>query len=77
MLETTSAKSGKPPRNEYVASDPLLTRDQVAAELGVSVGTVDRYRLNGTIPAPLKLAGRPRWRRSAIEAVKAGAAGSA
>ena len=77
MLDSLAAIGGKPLRTEYVAADPLLSREDVARELGVAAITVDRYRRNGIIPAPLRLAGRPRWRRSTIEAVKAGTAVSA
>lgn len=73
MLDSLAAKSGKPPKNEYTSSDPLLSRAEVARELGVAAITVDRYRRTGAIPAPLRLGGRPRWRLSVIEAVKAGA----
>ena len=74
MLDSLAATGGKPLRTEYVAADPLLSREEVARELGVAAITVDRYRRNGVLPAPLRLAGRPRWRRSVIEALKGGAA---
>ncbi len=53
----------------YHSADPLLTRAEVAIELGVSKPTVDRYRREGFLPA-IRLAGRPRWRLSVVEALK-------
>ena len=54
MLNSLAATGGKTSRPEYVAADPLLSREEVARELGVAAITVDRYRRNGIIPAPIE-----------------------
>lgn len=47
----------------------LLSKEQLAAELKVSVRQVDKLRNKYTnFPKPIMLGSRPRWRRSAIHA---------
>jgi excisionase family DNA binding protein len=47
----------------------LLTAPEVADYFNVNVSTVWRWVKAGTLPAPVRIAGATRWRRSDIEAV--------
>lgn len=47
----------------------LLTVRQVAARLGIGVSTIWRAVSKGSFPAPIKIAGSTRWRRTDIEAL--------
>jgi Helix-turn-helix domain len=44
----------------------LMTTEQVSAELGIPVGTLRYYRSSGIGPVSFRLAGRVRYRRSAV-----------
>lgn len=48
-------------------SDRLLTVNEVAERLGVSVRTVWSLRSSGRIPDAVKISNATRWRRSEIE----------
>lgn len=50
-------------------TDPLLTVQEGAKELGCSVPTFWRRVANGTLPKAVKLGGMSRWPRSEILAV--------
>jgi predicted DNA-binding transcriptional regulator AlpA len=70
-LEKTPAKAIlrlreclEPPPAEPPA---LLSADQVATMLGVSVRTVWRLQSTGDIPEPIQLGGLTKWRRLDIE----------
>jgi prophage regulatory protein len=57
---------------QAVADDPLLTRRQVEAEVGMSRSTIYRMMEAGTFPTPMRIAPRcVRWPRSEIERWKA------
>jgi excisionase family DNA binding protein len=45
----------------------LLTVDQVAQLLQVSARTVWRMRSGGELPAPIRVLGSVRWRRTEVE----------
>ncbi len=45
----------------------LLTVDQVAESLQVSARTVWRMRSAGELPAPIRILGSVRWRRTELE----------
>lgn len=47
----------------------MMTVREVAATLGLGVSTIWRAVSKGTLPAPIKVAGSTRWRRSDIEAL--------
>lgn len=49
------------------ASPPLLTADQLAAWLQVSVRSLWRMRSAGDVPAPVRIRGAVRWRAADIE----------
>jgi predicted DNA-binding transcriptional regulator AlpA len=50
---------------EYTPPDPLLTADQAAAEVGLSIPGFWKSVAAGRLPQPLyPLARAPRWRRS-------------
>lgn len=49
--------------------DPLLTVNEGAAALQMSVTTFWRRVADGTVPQPLKIGGMSRWPRSEIAAV--------
>jgi excisionase family DNA binding protein len=53
--------------------DPLLTIREVAANLKVSIATVNRRVADGTLPKPLKLGRLSRWAQSEILAAVAAA----
>ncbi len=59
------------PSDDYVVSDPMLSRAEVARELGISERTLSRYQDNGVLP-PIYVGARPRWPKSTVDAVKAG-----
>jgi DNA-binding transcriptional MerR regulator len=46
----------------------LMTTAEVAAELGIPVGTLRYYRSRGAGPASFRLAGRVRYRRCEVDA---------
>lgn len=50
------------------AGDPWLTRSEAAALVSCSARSLDRYRAEGLLRAPVLLNGSPRWRRSWVEA---------
>jgi excisionase family DNA binding protein len=50
----------------------LLTTEQLAEWLGVSVGTVNRFRLRGDGPKYVKIGKTVRYRESDVEAYLAG-----
>ena len=77
MSETTvSTRAGIGGRPTHKAphstSSVLLTRSQVAHELGVSRETVQRWESLGLLPPVLKAPTGSRWARADIERVKAG-----
>lgn len=46
----------------------LLTSEDLAEVLGVTVGTIRSYRSRGVLPEPDEMVGRtPTWRRRTIE----------
>lgn len=49
------------------APSMLLTVDQVAESLQVSARTVWRMRSAGELPAPIRILGSVRWRRTELE----------
>lgn len=49
-------------------SEVLLTPEKVAEHLGVHAVTLDRLVRRGEFPAPVKIAGRRRWRRETVDA---------
>jgi predicted DNA-binding transcriptional regulator AlpA len=42
--------------------EPLLARADLARLLKLSLRTVDRLRAAGTLPRPVRVGSRPRWR---------------
>lgn len=72
--ETTPATSALAPPGEL---RPLLAgRREAARLLGLSLRALDRANASGTIPAPIRLGGRPLWRLTELESwVLAGAPG--
>lgn len=60
MAETTQTADSK--------AEALLKAPEVARVLGVDVRTVWRWASSGTIPAPLRIGGTTRWRRSELDA---------
>jgi predicted DNA-binding transcriptional regulator AlpA len=46
----------------------LLDAQALATLLGVHRVTVHRLNVSGKLPRPVRLGGRPRWRRAEIEA---------
>lgn len=68
-MKTTAARQ----RETTVASLPqpekLIGRDELASLLGINKRTLDRYRSDGTIPAPsIMIGSMPRWLPSTIAA---------
>jgi excisionase family DNA binding protein len=51
--------------------DPLVSCDEIAADLGVSRPYVYTLVAGKLLPPPLKLGKLSRWRRSEVEALKA------
>jgi excisionase family DNA binding protein len=49
-------------------ADELLTQQQLADELQVSLRTLERWRQEGTGPAFIRVGRSPRYRRSDIDA---------
>lgn len=66
-LPTTTTARAPLPR---VLSDDLLTEDEVAAELRVTVHCLRRRRTRKQSPSYIKVGSRVRYRRSDIEAFK-------
>jgi len=58
--------AGQPPRGQM--TEKLLTQQQLADELQVSVRTLERWRQVGTGPAFVRVGRSPRYRRSDIDA---------
>lgn len=56
---------GAPPRYEPIRT--VLTVAQVAEYLGLSVRTVQDYRLDGRLPEPLMVGRTPTWTRSQVD----------
>lgn len=54
---------------EKPAESDLLTVGEIAVKLGTSTRTVWRMASAGQIPAPVKIGGLTRWRRSDIQAM--------
>lgn len=54
---------------EVIASKPMLTRQDLQRRYGVHIDTIDDWRANGTLPAPVYLPGSvvPLWRPIDIE----------
>ncbi|MFN4160041.1 MAG: helix-turn-helix transcriptional regulator [Gemmobacter sp.] len=50
-------------------SPELLSVKQTAAVLSVGVSTIWRWVRAGNFPAPLRIGGTTRWRRSDLEAL--------
>ena len=53
------------------ASQPrpaLMSVNEIARELGVSVRTLQRLKQLGQVPAPTTIGGQVRWRRADVEA---------
>ena len=50
----------------------LLTVGEVARRYRISRTSLDRWRAQGAIPAPLRVNGRPRWRMSVLQAWEEG-----
>ncbi len=46
----------------------LLSRKQVRQYTGLPERTLSRYAAAGTAPSPIRVGGRPRWRRDELEA---------
>lgn len=44
----------------------LLSKDEVAAMLGISVRTIDRMKSAGELPEPVEVHGSKKWRRTDI-----------
>jgi excisionase family DNA binding protein len=49
-------------------AEELLTQQQLADELQVSLRTLERWRQDGTGPAYIRVGRSPRYRRSDIDA---------
>lgn len=50
-------------------ADPIMNKRRTAQETNLSTATIDRLRISGDFPAPIKLsARRVGWRRSTIMA---------
>jgi excisionase family DNA binding protein len=49
-------------------TDKLLTQQQLAAELQVSLRTLERWRQEGNGPAFIRVGRAPRYRRADIDA---------
>ena len=62
-----SAPHATVPTQPVAGPDALMDAKQVAALFGVGVRTLRRWRHEKRIPAPLKLKGPLRWRRSDVE----------
>ena len=66
-------ESGAPPPAPMPAAKSdtkprlLLPQRELAQQIGVSARTLQRMRHERRLPAPVKLGGRPRWRRADIE----------
>jgi excisionase family DNA binding protein len=58
--------AGRPPWGQM--TEELLTQQQLADELQVSVRTLERWRQEGTGPAFVRVGRSPRYRRSDIDA---------
>jgi excisionase family DNA binding protein len=58
--------AGQPPWGQM--TEELLTQQQLADELQVSVRTLERWRQEGTGPAFVRVGRSPRYRRSDIDA---------
>lgn len=64
----TSGSKQKSEKTQSASASGLLTRDQLAMELGVSVNTLRSLVRNGEIPHPIRLGKRLlRWRRADVE----------
>lgn len=59
------------------SDDPLLLPDEVASALRVDVQTVTRWARDGRIASITLPSGQRRYRRSVLDAILAGASGSA
>ena len=75
IVETSPARERETARRavaKAAAVDPLLTRREVEAEVGLSRSTIYRMIEAGTFPPPRRIsAGTVRWPRSEIEKWKA------
>jgi len=52
-------------------NDPLVSRKDFAAELGINPSTLWRWTKTGEIPQPIRIGGRVGWPQSTLEAWKA------
>jgi len=55
---------------EVLDHDPLLTRPEAAAQLGVTPAELSYMTDHGVIPAVRLPGGHRRWRQSAVDAAK-------
>lgn len=66
------AETARRHRLRSTAVDPLLTRPEVEAEIGLGRSTIYRLMAAGAFPRPLRIGRQAvRWPRSAIEKWKA------
>jgi excisionase family DNA binding protein len=66
MVTTKENPPGRPSRGQV--TERLLTQQQLADELQVSLRTLERWRQEGTGPAFIRVGRSPRYRRADIDA---------
>ena len=54
-------------KNEPTTTTAMMTVGEIAAEMGIGVATVWRWRDAGRMPAPVKIGAVVRWRRDDID----------
>ncbi|HEY1603028.1 MAG TPA: helix-turn-helix domain-containing protein [Pirellulales bacterium] len=73
FLSTCLKECREHERNDGRSANPpaasMMTREEVAACLGIHIRTVRRRVLDGTLPEPVQVGRSVRWRREDIEAI--------